>query len=70
MGIYFATMKNDQEGERPRDPRHVYANPYNPEICPILALGIYWMCCPFDAKSAKLFPGSDQYDRYIEKYTS
>ncbi|KAG6952832.1 hypothetical protein JG688_00013103 [Phytophthora aleatoria] len=37
--VYFAHMKNDQRGARPRDPRHVYANPLSPEICPILALG-------------------------------
>eukprot|EP00644_Phytophthora_capsici_P007419 jgi/Phyca11/111881/e_gw1.21.330.1 len=37
--VYFAHMKNDQRGCRPRDPRHVYSNPTSPEICPILALG-------------------------------
>ncbi|KAF1791130.1 hypothetical protein GQ600_4359 [Phytophthora cactorum] len=37
--VYFAHMKNDQRGSRPRDPRHVYSNPTAPEICPILALG-------------------------------
>ena len=36
--IFFAHMKNDQCGERPRDPRHIYANPVLPEVCPILAL--------------------------------
>lgn len=39
MRVYFAHMKNDQTGSRPRDPRHIYANPLIPEICPILALG-------------------------------
>lgn len=37
--IFFAHMKNDQTGERPRDPRHLYANPLQPEICPVLSLG-------------------------------
>ena len=46
LGVFFAHMKNDQTGERPRDPRHVYANPMMPEISPILALGIYLLCCP------------------------
>ncbi|OWY93861.1 hypothetical protein PHMEG_00036583, partial [Phytophthora megakarya] len=36
--VYFAHMKNDQRGVRPRDSRHVYANPIVPAICPILAL--------------------------------
>lgn len=30
LQVYFAHMKNDQMGERPRDPRHVYANPIKP----------------------------------------
>lgn len=39
LGVYFSHMKNDQSGERPRDPRHIYANPLMPEICPITSLG-------------------------------
>lgn len=30
LQIYFAHMGNDQGGDRPRDPRHVYANPLQP----------------------------------------
>jgi hypothetical protein len=37
--VFFAHMKNDQV-ENDRDPRHAYANPTMPEICPIAALGI------------------------------
>lgn len=61
--IYFAHMKNDQMGEKPRDPRHVYANPINPEICPILAMAIYLICFP-DLEQPQLFPGNNQYERY------
>lgn len=57
-------MKNDQSGERPSDPRHIYANPLQPEVCPILALGIYLMCFPCDTSSNQLFPGSNQDDRF------
>ena len=64
LGIYFAHMKNDQLGERPKDPRHVYANPVNPEICPILALGIYLMSFPSVLEGSNLFPGGEQYDRF------
>jgi hypothetical protein len=46
LAIYFVHQKNDQSGERPRDPRHIYANPITPEICPILTLGIYFACNP------------------------
>lgn len=66
LAIYFAHMKNDQQGERPKDPRHVYANPLRPEICPILALGIYFMCTPFGEKGERIFEGDHQYDRFSE----
>jgi hypothetical protein len=46
LGVYFAHMKNDQEGERPRDARHVYGNPFQPETCFITILGIYMLCFP------------------------
>jgi hypothetical protein len=62
--IYFSHMKNDQAADRPRDPRHVYSNPLMPEICPILSLGMYWLCFPFGPRSTQLFPGSNQYDRF------
>jgi hypothetical protein len=64
MAIYFAHMKNDQFGDRPKDPRHIYANPVMPEICPILGLGIYWLVYDFDAADRKLFPGQNQYERF------
>jgi hypothetical protein len=63
LAIYFAHMKNDQEGERPRDARHIYANPITPSVCPLLSLGIYLVTLGFD-QSGRLFPGGYQYDRY------
>jgi hypothetical protein len=70
LRVYFAHMKNDQMGERPRDPRHVYANPLRPAVCPILALGVYWASFPFDGTSSQLFPGSAQYDRFHKQLSS
>lgn len=64
LGIFFCHMKNDQTGERPKDPRHVYANPLIPEICPILSLAIYLSINPIAPNSNKLFPGVKQYDRF------
>jgi hypothetical protein len=61
--IYFAHMKNDQT-DRPRDPRHIYANSVSPEICPILAIALYWISYGFDADTGRLFPGSNQYERF------
>eukprot|EP00835_Amoeboradix_gromovi_P006246 NODE_701_length_5037_cov_0.452318.p2 type:complete len:279 gc:universal NODE_701_length_5037_cov_0.452318:418-1254(+) len=63
LGIYFSHMKNDQMGERPRDARHIYANPVIPEVCPVLSLGIYLICFR-SVNSNNLFPGSKQYDRF------
>lgn len=40
MTIVFAMTKSDQEGKN-CSPKHVFANPLHPEICPILSLGIY-----------------------------
>jgi len=55
-------MKNDQEGTRPRDARHIYANPLLPEICPILSLAVY--AAVIGLPDSKIFPGGNQYDRF------
>ncbi len=68
LGVYFAHQKNDQEGDRPRDARHVFANPLRPAICPILALAIYWTCFGFRDGSTKLFAGSDVYSRFLKSF--
>ncbi|KAF0709314.1 hypothetical protein AaE_012913 [Aphanomyces astaci] len=39
LQIRYGLMKNDQEG-RMSFPRHIYASPLRPEICPILSLAI------------------------------
>ncbi|ETL79786.1 hypothetical protein L917_19651 [Phytophthora nicotianae] len=64
LKVFFAHMKNDQRGTRPRDPRHIYANPLMPEVCPILALGLDWMVYGVDSNANQVFPGNDQYDRF------
>lgn len=61
--VYFAHMKNDQMGER-KDPRHVYANPLQPQVSAILSLAIYFLVCSFDRGASSLFPGTKQYDRF------
>ena len=64
LAIIFCHMKNDQQGERPRDPRHIYANPLIPEVCPVLSLGVYLLCFPPSPECTQLFPGHKQDDRY------
>lgn len=68
LGIYFAHQKNDQEGARPKDPRHIYANPTMPWICPILGLGVYWLTHPIDGIAKSLFPGAGQYQRFADEF--
>jgi hypothetical protein len=38
LEVFFAHMKTDQEGNHARIPRAVFANPLQPEVCPVLAL--------------------------------
>ncbi len=64
LTVVFAQQKNDQDGDRPRDPSHLYANPDNPAICPLTALGIYWLTTSYEAGAPGVFPGDSQYDRF------
>lgn len=52
-------------------PKHVFANPCIPEICPILTLGIYMLLMDF-SNSPKVFPGNNQQERfrqYLDRMT-
>jgi hypothetical protein len=51
--------KGDQEGAK-AFPKHCYADPYTPEICPVLALALHIFCTSFrpDVTDPKLFSGS------------
>ncbi len=63
--IFFAHEKTDQTQSKPGDPRHIYANPFQPAICPILSLGIYFIICDITRSGSPfIFPGSDQYSRF------
>ena len=67
LAIYFAHMKNDQSGDRKRDPRHIYANPVNPVVCSLTALGTYLNTnCLSGTKSTALFPCTCQYDMFAK----
>ncbi len=41
MVIDMSKHKADQTGEN-TNPKHIFANPYKPEICPILAMGLHF----------------------------
>ena len=67
VGVVLPHTKGDQVGDRAstQDPRHIYANPFKPEICPILALGLYFLChTEREDASDALFPGGQQAARF------
>ena len=62
--FFFGKSKGDQSGELSDTPWHVYSNPFEPHICPVLALAKYLFSNPDIIKSkSTLFPGKDQYNR-------
>ena len=64
---YAMKSKGDQEGVNSNEPWHVYSNPFNPFICPILALTRYVFCNPSVLNgSCKLFESTDPYQRYLK----
>jgi hypothetical protein len=65
MVITFPKHKGDQEGQS-ASPKHVYANPFDPVICPILAHGVYLLCYPYrsDDVRPQIFLGTDSEKRF------
>ena len=58
-------MKNDQTGDRKKNPRHIYANPYDVLVCSVTALSIYMAIFNIAGpKDSALFPGTNQYKRF------
>jgi hypothetical protein len=62
LTIIISKHKGDQEGAKVY-PRHVYANPQQPEVCPFLNLGLYVFSLPWLGlgANAALFPHDDKY---------
>ena len=67
----FAKSKSHQDGEEHVGPWHLYANPYEPEMCPVLAMSRYLFTYT-EALSGKspLFEGKNQYGRYSKLFKS
>ncbi|EKX52507.1 hypothetical protein GUITHDRAFT_47186, partial [Guillardia theta CCMP2712] len=66
LRFFVIHQKDDQSGDRARDPKHVYCNPTKPEICPFLALGILPVSDTYTF-TYFLFPcrtGQRQYERF------
>lgn len=62
-------QKNDQEGARAY-PRHVYANPDDPIICPVLSIALKLFCSVHISNlsndTMNVFPGNHEESRYSE----
>jgi hypothetical protein len=65
--ILFSHSKTDPTGDDSLYPRHIFANPSEPLVCPVLALSMYFTTC-FSGntccKDDHLFPGKQQEHRF------
>jgi hypothetical protein len=66
FAVHFSHSKTDPTGEEAKYPRHLYANPLTPLVCPVVALALYLTSC-FNTQqnnNGKLFPGHFQESRF------
>jgi hypothetical protein len=63
IGCTFHKTKTNQDGSGPKDPRHIFANPFSPFTCWFTALGVYF-ACNTEQGPGPLFPGSNQRNRF------
>lgn len=73
FGISVKRTKTNQDGSRDiqADVKHIYANPLMPEVCPILALAMYFLANPFVGNEGNsLFPGKDRQVRFNNDITA
>lgn len=62
LRVYIPHQKNDQDGEKQgRFPKHVYANPSTPEICPLFCLAAYLACFEVGKETNAIFPHANIY---------
>ncbi len=59
LRVFIPVSKTDQEGDN-RNARHVFANPFNPSVCPVTALGVYFLTHAPTALTDLVFDGSKQ----------
>jgi hypothetical protein len=64
MLVYVTKSKTNQDQSRRKDPFHIYANPIEPVICNVLALGVYFLLHPNQSNEQFLFDGESQNARY------
>ena len=66
MGITFGHTKVDQFGDDSAHLRHIYSNPHDPLVCPVLALAMFFTSCLAgpQTNASLLFEGTLQDDRF------
>jgi hypothetical protein len=65
LRIHFKQQKGDQLGLMARYPWHLYANPGNPMVSPMFALGLYFLSFGIPlSPTSKRFPGRNQYKHF------
>jgi hypothetical protein len=70
MTITFAKSKGDQTGEKEGE-KHVYGNPLNPQICPILSMAVWVFTRTFvqlNEDSLRLFDGHTPNKRFEKMF--
>ena len=69
FGISIKKTKTNQDGTKTvqQAVKHIYANPLMPEVCPVLALALYFVNNPFIGhEGRKLFPGKNTQKTFNE----
>jgi hypothetical protein len=67
LEIHFTHHKGDQMGDHAACPRHLYANPLQPAVCPIFAVAIYLMTFnTLPTLTGRLFSGKNQVKRFSD----
>jgi len=67
LKVTIIRTKKDLAGASQSKEKHVFANPLNPQLCPILALGLYVLTKDRNRRqnaSGKFFEGAEQKHRY------
>jgi hypothetical protein len=69
FSILFAHTKTDPTGDESTYPRHIFSNPKEPVVCPVLSLGMYFSSCFSGVNVTRedyLFPGPKQENRFAK----
>jgi len=67
LTIKFGNTKSDIEGETTAEIKRLYANPFMPNICVVLAIAIYTWCKYRKPDNLHMFDGQDQHKRYYKE---